>query len=411
MRLILLFVLFLMIIARNTSAQNVGIGTTSPRGPLSFSGALGQKIILWDDGNPSGNYYGFGIQSGQLQIHSFSSADDIVLGFGSSANFTERMRVKGNGHIGIGVNPVFALDVYDRIRLRSGSVSNTAGIWFNNPTNTATQTFWGVEDANWAGFYGSTGWGLGMNTTNGFVKIPNRLGIGTTTPNAPLGFPPALGKKITLYPGATGDVGFAVQGNLLQIYSDNPNADIAFGYDQTATGMTERFRIRSNGALRINGNAGAPGQVIQSGGDGGTASWGPGTNTLYNNTIEIRNDDNHSVPQSNEFVELAGMTYTFTTTGNAKVYVDFTLAVYAGACAFCGVSRVSIYLQLNGNKAQGYTYDVCNECNNVLSGSKIIAVGPGTHTIRLLAAVFGPQVHFGGGSDYSKIMNVQIIPQ
>jgi hypothetical protein len=84
-----------------------------------------------------------------------------------------------------------------------------------------------------------------MSITNG-----GNVGIGTTTPNAPLGFPPLLGKKITLYPGATGDVGMAVQGNLLQIYSDNPNADIAFGYDQGGT-MTERMRIKANGNVGI----------------------------------------------------------------------------------------------------------------------------------------------------------------
>ena len=76
------------------------------------------------------------------------------------------------------------------------------------------------------------------------------VGIGTSTPNVPLGFPAVLGKKITLYPGGTGDVGMAVQGNLLQIYSDNPGADIAFGYDVSGT-MTERMRIKGNGNVGI----------------------------------------------------------------------------------------------------------------------------------------------------------------
>lgn len=78
-----------------------------------------------------------------------------------------------------------------------------------------------------------------------------RVGIGTSEPNAPLSFPPWLGKKITLYPGASGDVGFGVFGNELRINSDHANADITFGYDDTLSGFTERMRVKGNGNVGI----------------------------------------------------------------------------------------------------------------------------------------------------------------
>jgi hypothetical protein len=84
-----------------TPAGNVGIGQTNPGFPLSFADALGDKITLFGQGT---SHYGFGIQGALLQIHSESSGADIAFGYGSSANFTERMRVKGNGHVGIGTN-------------------------------------------------------------------------------------------------------------------------------------------------------------------------------------------------------------------------------------------------------------------------------------------------------------------
>jgi len=84
----------------------------------------------------------------------------------------------------------------------------------------------------------------------GATFLNGNVGIGYSNSNVPLSFAPLLGKKITLYPGATGDVGFAVQGNLLQIYSDNPNADIAFGYDQAGV-LTERMRIKADGSVSI----------------------------------------------------------------------------------------------------------------------------------------------------------------
>jgi Chaperone of endosialidase len=173
---------------------NVGIGENIPAFPLSFGPALGDKISLWSN---STNSYGFGIQGALLQIHTDVAGADIAFGYGSSAAFTEAMRIKGNGNIGIGtIAPLQKLHV------------------------------------------------------EGATFLNGNVGIGTATPNAPLSFPPVLGKKITLYPGATGDVGISVQGNLFQIYSDNPSADIAFGYDQGGT-MTERMRIKANGNVGI----------------------------------------------------------------------------------------------------------------------------------------------------------------
>jgi hypothetical protein len=80
---------------------NVGIGTTTPGFPLNLNSQMGDKISLWGE---SGSHYGFGIQPGLLQIYSNLSSDDIALGNGSSSSFTETMRVKGTGNVGIGTS-------------------------------------------------------------------------------------------------------------------------------------------------------------------------------------------------------------------------------------------------------------------------------------------------------------------
>lgn len=84
-----------------TPAGNVGIGTSNPARPLSFADGVGDKISL--HGQSTSNY-GLGIQSALLQLYSDSAGADIAFGYGSSYNFTERMRVKGNGYVGIGTN-------------------------------------------------------------------------------------------------------------------------------------------------------------------------------------------------------------------------------------------------------------------------------------------------------------------
>lgn len=73
------------------NSGNVGIGTNTPGFPLNFANSLGDKISLWGQ---SGNHYGFGVQSGQMQIHTAAPAEFISFGFGQSAAFTESVRIR-----------------------------------------------------------------------------------------------------------------------------------------------------------------------------------------------------------------------------------------------------------------------------------------------------------------------------
>jgi hypothetical protein len=132
-------------------AQNVGIGTNTPQFPLSFPGTLGDKISLWSDG--SSTHYGLGIQSDLFQIFTKTNNNDIAFGYGSSGAFTEIMRIKGNGNVGIGTNaPAATLDVNGQVKISGGSpgdgkvlVSDANGVasWSNSSINTGAFAYSG----------------------------------------------------------------------------------------------------------------------------------------------------------------------------------------------------------------------------------------------------------------------------
>lgn len=107
----ILTAIFLCCCLQHGEAQNVGIGNPTPGFPLNFSTALGDKISLW--GN-SGAHYGFGIQSGLLQIHSDIAASNLAFGYGTSNGFTERARIINSGTDGMNLN--------GRLLIKNGSI-------------------------------------------------------------------------------------------------------------------------------------------------------------------------------------------------------------------------------------------------------------------------------------------------
>lgn len=152
---------------------NMGIGTNNPTRPLSFPAVTGTKISLYPGNNGD---YGFGVHPSELRLHSDNVSADITFGYDDfTLGFTERMRIKGNGNIGIGtVDPVYRLDITGRMRIRSGGdVTTSAGLWLNNNANTASPAFFGMLTDDQVGLYGSAGWQFRMSASTGNVAIGN----------------------------------------------------------------------------------------------------------------------------------------------------------------------------------------------------------------------------------------------
>ncbi len=290
--------------------------------------------------------------------------------FGGPANGGWGLTYNGiNSRVGIGTsNPTSSLNVNGQITvdqknfggygglLLKGNVpgSNYPNIAFTIKNNAATPA--DVEAAMIQGdlvnnatgnetidlTFLTSNKGLGGLSEKLRIRNNGNVGIGTANPNAPLGFPPSLGKKITLYPGATGDAGFGMAGNRLQIYADNPSADVAIGFDAAGT-FNERFAFKPNGALAINGSTGTTGQVLASAG-ANASKWVNGTNYLYNNITEFI----QTAPSSStNYNPLPGLTQAITLPKRSKVIVNVTGQVQSTSCFGCSSQQVDLAISIN----------------------------------------------------------------
>jgi hypothetical protein len=237
------------------------------------------------------------------------------------------------------------------------------------------------------------------------------LGLGVANPTNKLSFAPLLGKKISLYPGATGDVGFAVAGNRLQIYSDNPNADVALGYDAAGT-FNERFAFKPTGAMAVNGNTGNAGDVLTSGGSGAAATWASPMTATNANTY-IVNSPSTITLSSSGITALPGMSQAFSTSAGAKVGVTYTVYVNTPSCGLCGSSNVEFLIMVDGVLTHAAYHLQSNGSTEQLAGTWYLAMSPGAHTISLAAdLVGGPPITFSANaSGLANQLVLQVIPQ
>jgi hypothetical protein len=185
-----------------TSSGNVGIGTTTPQGKLSFNAA--SDIVLYQTGTTKFAAIDSHVETAAtVGIRFFTTSDD-------GATMPERLRITGAGNVGIGtVSPARKLSIVSSTGDTHLTVGDTAPSFTltNDPSNpnTATKTAifalatgagnYGLNDGELIiGTFGNSRGNIVVNAnysgtgTKDVVLQPSsgNVGIGTTSPGSKL---------------------------------------------------------------------------------------------------------------------------------------------------------------------------------------------------------------------------------
>lgn len=253
----------------NRTSGNVGIGEPSPGFPLNFASTTGNKIALY--GN-SGAHYGLGTQSDLLQLYTSASSADVAFGYGSSTAFTETMRIKGNGNLGIGTTaPSSKLHVVggsatiDSASATALSILQDGGTGKLDLAVAGGTGSWSSSAATNDGILRAMTGKLHLQTGSGAAGITvdaaNNVGMGTTTPSDKLTVAGnvlcyslhANSKRTTHAQGAHLEWN-KVSGTgatYLLNQKGQGSGGFIFGEVTTADIVTERMRIDGDGRIRI----------------------------------------------------------------------------------------------------------------------------------------------------------------
>ncbi|WP_425290911.1 tail fiber domain-containing protein [Spirosoma linguale] len=254
----------------------VGIGTTTPSAKLAVSdstiGTAGAAVAVTKYGNRIAGDNVYAIDLGASTVASDgTNYAGLINAFGSyhsgsgtvtrSVGLLSNVNTFGTGSMATGIGFTTKIQSFS-----TGGVRNAIGYYIDAVEATGTDpgnphNAYGIYLPNAITASGgsvNSAWSI-YNASTASSYYAGNVGIGTTTPNAPLQFSNSLAnRKIVLYDGNNNDnmyYGFGINGGLMRYQVADQTNSHAFYSGVTSTSSTELMRITGTGRVGIGTNS------------------------------------------------------------------------------------------------------------------------------------------------------------
>ncbi|MBK8144442.1 MAG: tail fiber domain-containing protein [Bacteroidetes bacterium] len=307
---------------------NVGIGTATPNAPLQFSNAqASRKIVLYENANNDHSFYGFGINAGMIRYQVGAVGGNHVFFSGiNGSSSKELMRIQGNGNVGIGTDtanaPLQFANAAANRKIVMYENANNDNEYYGFGINSAAVRYQVATAASSHIFFAGTGAASSAELMR--IKGDGNIGIGTSTPNAPLQFGNTnANRKIVLYELANNDhnfMGFGVNGGALRYQVQSSAQNHIFYAGNGVSASTEIMRIQGNGNVGI--GIAAPTQKLHvfNGTTNGTYTT---TGWVHSSDARLKTNIKPLENSLNKILSLKGVSYNWKASPNTNTQVGF----------------------------------------------------------------------------------------
>jgi hypothetical protein len=390
----------------NTNTANVGVGTATPTSKLDVNGQLtidqknfggyggllikGNKVgsnypnIAFSTNNEFNQDLVTGMIGGEI-TNDNGGYEQMDLAFYTNDyidGLTDRLRIKSDGSIGVGVNPGH------KFQIGNNRFYGQAGLRVEGPLDP------NFDDVASFGGYGNFRVDKpGIIGGRFMIKENGNIGIGTGNPNRLLSVSGNAGVQRLIgvdhvyqefFPqgeaaGRKGWIGFESANSQDFAINQDKNASILF-----KTNNTTRMSINGDGAIGLSNGTGTSGQVLKSTGPNSPPRWGNiGKYSIVPRLTPV-------VLTGNTIIDVPGGGIPIIATDSARIIIYFRVGTWKGCLAGSCSTKWQLTAHLDGNPTPSgrYVIDAVSYSglyeSEAVYGPLVIDVEPGANRVLTL---------------------------